>query len=63
MKRAALERSRTLREWRRRLPMDADLEPGRFRKRRTVHGCPGRCSHCRALKTTPARQQRVADIV
>ena len=46
MMRAALERPRTLRTWRRHLathsfslPCDCELQPGRFRKGQRVGGC------------------------
>jgi hypothetical protein len=60
MRRAAIERLRTIREWRQRPPMDAALEPSRFRKGRTALGCPRRCEHCRALQSEPSRQERRA---
>jgi radical SAM superfamily enzyme YgiQ (UPF0313 family) len=62
MQRAALERQRTLNEWRRRLKIDADLPPGRFRKGRTARGCPHRCAHCAALREKPSRRYQLAQI-
>ena len=53
MRRASIERQRTVREWRNRLEMDATLEPGRFRKGRTARGCPHFCGHCKAQKAAP----------
>ena len=58
MRRASLERQRTLREWRNRLRADETLEPGRFRKGRTARGCPHRCVHCRVRKEFPTIQEQ-----
>ena len=62
MRRAFLDRSITLVEWRDRHPLDVDLSPGYFRKGRRARGCPRSCAHCRALKSRPARQQARADL-
>jgi hypothetical protein len=58
MRRASLERQRTLREWRKRLLVDETLEPGRFRKGRSARGCPKRCVHCRIRKQSPTIQEQ-----
>ena len=58
MRRATIERQRTLREWRNRLPSDESLEPGRFRKGRTARGCPHRCVYCRVKKQVPTLQEK-----
>jgi hypothetical protein len=62
MRRASLDRQRTIREWRSRLEMDDALEPGRFRKGRTARGCPRRCTHCRAKKLEPTLQTVRSDL-
>lgn len=60
MRRASIERPRTIREWRNRSPSDESLEPGRFRKGRTARGCPHRCVHCRVRKQLPTIQEKRA---
>jgi len=62
MRRAYLERRRTLGEWRERLPVDEDLQPGRFRKGRTARGCPHRCTHCRDKKRLPSVQRKRVEL-
>ena len=56
MRRAAIERHRTLSEWRQRNELDEGLSPGCFRKGRTARGCPRRCAHCQARRQQPTRQ-------
>jgi hypothetical protein len=63
MKRAAIERPRTVSEWKARHAEDELLEPGHFRKGQTAKGCPRRCYHCRAKKLRPPRKQVKADLV
>ena len=62
MRRASLERPRTVREWKSRQWMDEELEPGCFRKGRTALGCPRFCIHCRAIKDKPKRQTILSDL-
>ncbi len=74
MRRAAFERPRVLRVWRRHRLLIHDLrpdlcacknQPGRFRKREKVAGCGNaRCYYCRAPKLLklPTRQVRRADL-
>lgn len=58
MRRASVQRQRTIREWRDRLPSDESLEPARFRKGRSARGCPHRCVHCRVRKQFPTIQEK-----
>jgi hypothetical protein len=61
MKRAAIERPRTVCEWKVRQFEDEFFEPGYFRKGRTARGCPRWCYHCRAKKRKPPRKLVEAD--
>ena len=71
MRRAAVERSRTLRVWRQHLALDDDdsnrslreFQPGRFRKGERIGGCGStRCWMCSADKLlgAPTVQERRA---
>jgi hypothetical protein len=62
MTRAAIERRRTMRQWRSRRDDDEPLQPGRFRKGRRPTGCPRRCVFCRAIKLYPTRQILQSDL-
>ncbi len=62
MRRASLERSRTMREWQARSDLDFSLEAGHYRKGRRASGCPRVCVYCRTKKLTPSRQELRAQI-
>jgi len=75
MRRAALERARTLRVWQLHLQLAhpgpepplcrCELQPGRFRKAERIGGCgKPRCWLCKCDKLlhTPTRQDRLSDI-
>ena len=62
MRRAAIERSQTIREWKARHWHDEQLEPGRYRKGHTAKGCHRWCSFCRAKKLKPTRKLLRSDV-
>ena len=73
MKRAALERQRTVTVWRRHLASHDDtqvlcaceFQPGRFRKGQRIGGCGNaQCylCHCDKLLGLPTRSQQRADV-
>ncbi len=61
MRRASIERLRTVHEWQHRSEMDVSLEPGRFRKGRRAGACARYCMHCRGIKSIPTRQEIIAE--
>jgi len=62
MTRAAIERRRTIREWKSRREDDEFFPPGYFRKGRRAMGCHRWCSSCRDKKLKPTRKLLRSDL-
>jgi len=62
MRRAAIERPWTVREWKARQWFDELLEPGCYRKGRRATGCHRWCSSCRDKKLKPTKRLLMSNL-